>query len=500
MCCSTNAATSRPVGCSTNPDSRALPAGKDDTVAAVSDTFDLVVIGGGPGGYSAALYGASAGLRVALVEKDALGGTCLNRGCIPAKAFLETASVKRHVDHAAEFGIDSSAPSVNFAVTQARKQKIVQGLVGGIAAMCKGRKVEVFNGVGALGPKRSVTVLLADGSSVVITGDNVILAAGSVPRTIPGFDRGGPIMTSDEVLDLDHVPARVAVIGGGAIGCEFASTFADLGSSVTILEGLPKILPGLDADLANVVVRSFKKKNIDIRTGVNVRGHTPNDSGSTTVHFGDNESLEVDACIISVGRRPYADQLGLAGTDVTVDERGFVSVDEFCQTGEPGVYAVGDLINTPQLAHVGYAEAILVIKHLLGENPMPVMYDRVPWAIYCHPEVAWAGLGEDAAQAAGLDVVVGKHPFKFNSRAMIVGETEGLVKVIAKKNPDGSAGQVLGVHMVGPWVTEQLSAGYLAVNWEATVAEVAEFIQPHPSLSELFGETMLSLTGRSFNG
>jgi dihydrolipoamide dehydrogenase len=466
----------------------------------VSDTFDLVVIGGGPGGYSAALYGASAGLRVALVEKDALGGTCLNRGCIPAKAFLETASVKRHVDHAAEFGIDSSVPSVNFAVTQARKQKIVKGLVGGIAAMCKGRKVEVFNGVGALGPNRMVTVSMADGSSVVITGDHVILAAGSVPRLIPGFERGGPIMTSDEVLDLDHVPARVAVIGGGAIGCEFASTFADLGASVTILEGLPKILPGLDVDLANVVVRSFKKKLIDIRTGVKVAGHTPNDAGATTVHFGDNESLEVDACIISVGRRPYADQLGLAGTAVTVDERGFVAVDQFCQTGEPGVYAVGDLINTPQLAHVGYAEAILVIKHLLGENPMPVMYDRVPWAIYCDPEVAWAGLGEDAARAAGLDIVVGKHPFKFNSRAMIVGDTDGLVKVIAKQNPDGSAGQVLGVHMVGPWVTEQLSGGYLAVNWEATVAEVAEFIQPHPSLSELFGETMLSLTGRSFNG
>lgn len=471
-----------------------------DTVAAVSDSFDLVVIGGGPGGYASALYAASAGLRVALVEKDALGGTCLNRGCIPAKAFLETAAVKRHVDHSAEFGIESSAPSVNFAVTQARKQKIVAGLVGGIGAMCKGRKVEVFNGVGSLGAGRTVTVALNDGSSATIQGSNVILAAGSVPRTIPGFDRGGPIMTSDEVLDLDHVPARVAVIGGGAIGCEFASTFADLGAQVTILEGLPKILPGLDADVANVVVRSFKKKKIDIRTGVKVTGHTPNGSGGTTVHFGEGEGVEVDACIVSVGRRPFADQLGLQGTGVKVSDRGFVEVDEYCRTGEPGVYAIGDLINTPQLAHVGYAEAILVVKHLLGEDPMPVMYDRVPLAIYCHPEVAWAGPGEDAAKEAGIDVVVGKHPYKFNSRAQIVGETEGMVKVIAKKNPDGTAGQVLGVHMVGPWVTEQLTGGYLAVNWEATVDEVAEFIQPHPSLSELFGETMLSLTGRDFNG
>ena len=467
----------------------------------MSDQFDLVVIGGGPGGYSAALYGASAGLKVALVEKDALGGTCLNRGCIPAKAFLETAAVKRHVDHSSDFGIDSGgAASVDFARTQARKQGIVDGLVKGIAAMCKGRKVEVFNGVGALGANRTVQVSMADGSSATITGDAVMLASGSVPRLIPNFERGGPIMTSDEVLDLTTVPPRVAVIGGGAIGCEFASTFADLGSEVTILEGLPKILPGLDADLAKVVEKSFKKKKIAIRTGVMVNGHTPNAFGGTTVSFGDGESVEVDAVVVSVGRRPFADQLGLDGTGVVVDERGFVQVDEYCRTGEPDVYAVGDLIATPQLAHVAYAEAILVVKQVLGESPMPVAYDRVPWAIYCHPEVAWAGPDEEQARAAGHDVVVAKHPFKFNSRAMILGETEGLVKIIAKKRPDGTAGQVLGVHMVGPWVTEQLSGGYLAVNWEASVDEIAEFLQPHPSLSELFGETVMTLTGRNFNG
>lgn len=468
---------------------------------AMSDQFDVVVIGGGPGGYSAALYGASAGLNVALVEMDALGGTCLNRGCIPAKAFLETAAVKRHVDHASEFGINpGGAATVDFARTQERKQGIVDGLVGGIAAMCKGRKVEVFNGIGSLGPGRTVGVAMNDGSKAIITGTNVILCTGSVPRTIPGFDRGGPIMTSDEVLDLDYVPSRVAVIGGGAIGCEFASTFADLGSEVTILEGAPKILPGLDKDVAKVVERSFKKKKIALKTGIMVNGHEPNGDGGTKVNFGDGDSVEVDAVIVSVGRRPLSDHLGLEGTAVVVDQRGFIEVNEYCETAEPGVYAIGDIINTPQLAHVGYAEAILTIKHLLGESPMPIMYDRVPWAIYCHPEVAWAGPDEQQAKDAGHDVVVGKHPFKFNSRAQIVGETEGLVKVIAKKNADGSAGQVLGVHMVGPWVTEQLSGGYLAVNWEATVDEIAEFIQPHPSLTELFGETVLSLTGRNFNG
>ena len=463
------------------------------------EQFDLVVIGGGPGGYAAAFYGASAGLNVALIERDIIGGTCLNRGCIPAKAFLETAAVNRHVMHAADFGINATATGVDFGVAQKRKQTIVNNLVKGLTGLTKSKKVTYILGTGSLGANRTVTVQLSGGGTQELQGRNVVLAAGSVPRTIPGFSAGGPIMTSDEVLMLDKIPARIAVIGGGAIGCEFASTFADLGSTVTILEGLPKILPGLDPDVAAFVVKSFKKKNIDIRTGVKVNGHEPTTAGGTTVLFGEGERLDVDAVIVSVGRKPFTDHLGLTGTAVKVTDRGFVDVDGFCLTGEPGVYAVGDLINTPQLAHVAYAEAIVAIKHMRGEKVYPVMYDRVPWAIYCHPEVAWSGPSEDEARAKGHDVVVAKHQFRANSRAMIIGEAEGLVKIIAKKNADGTAGQVLGVHMVGPWVTEQLSGGYLAVNWEATVEEISEFIMPHPSLSELFGETVMSLTGRSIN-
>jgi len=246
-------------------------------------------------------------------------------------------------------------------------------------------------------------------------------------------------------------------------------------------------------------VRSFQKKKIDIKTGVAVKSHTPTGSGSTVVQFGDGESIEVDAVIVSIGRRPFADQLNLGATKVKVSERGFVEVDEWCRTSADNVFAIGDLINTPQLAHVAYAEAILVVKQILGEKTVPVDYDRVPWAIYCQPEVAWAGPGEEAAKAMGYDVVVSKHQFRANSRAQIIGELDGLVKIIAKKNADGSAGQVLGVHMCGPWVTEQLSGGYLAVNWEANIDEIAHFIQPHPSLSELFGETALAMTGRSIN-
>ncbi|MEK7293151.1 MAG: dihydrolipoyl dehydrogenase [Actinomycetota bacterium] len=464
-----------------------------------AEQFDLVVIGGGPGGYAAAFYGASAGLSVAMVEKDTIGGTCLNRGCIPAKAFLETAAVNRHVTHAGEFGVNTSVPVVDFARSQQRKEQIVAGLVKGLTGLTKSKKVTYLVGVGSLGANRTVTAQLTDGSTRELQGKKVVLASGSIPRTIPGFEIGGSIMTSDEVFALDYVPSRIAVIGGGAIGCEFASTFADLGSTVTILEGLPKILPGLDPDVANVVVKSFKKKKIDIRTGITVNGHEPNKKGGTTVYFGDGEHLEVDVVIVSVGRKPYADQLGLIGTAVKVTDRGFVEVDGYCLTAEQGVYAVGDLIDTPQLAHVAYAEAIVAVKHMLGEKVYPVMYDRVPWAIYCHPEVAWSGPSEEQARAAGFDVVVAKHQFRANSRAMILGETDGLVKIIAKKNADGTAGQVLGVHMVGPWVTEQLSGAYLSVNWEATVEEIAEFIQPHPSLTELFGETAMSLTGRSIN-
>jgi dihydrolipoamide dehydrogenase len=327
----------------------------------------------------------------------------------------------------------------------------------------------------------------------------VILASGSVPRTLPGFDVDGTtVLTSDEVFELTELPERVAVIGGGAIGCEFASMMSDLGSEVTILEALPQILPGVDKDVVNTVLRSFKRRKLTVKTGVKVTGHTPGSSATTLAIEGDDD-LEVDAVIVSVGRKPLSESLGLDGTGVVVDNRGFVEVDELCRTAVDGVWAVGDLIATPGLAHVGYAEAVLVVKQLLGEEAVPVDYANVAWCIYCQPEVAFVGLSEQAAKDAGHDVVVSKHRWMGNSRALIVGDTEGVVKVIAEKDADGRAGRVLGVHMSGPWVTEQLGQGYLAVNWEATVDEIAHFIQPHPSLSENFGEAVLGLTGRSLN-
>jgi len=465
---------------------------------AESAQFDVVVIGGGPGGYATALYGASAGLSVAVVERDKVGGTCLHRGCVPAKEFLETATVVRTVAGAKEFGVNAGQPVVDFGTSQGRKQKVVDQLWKGLAGLMKGRGITTFEGTGTLHPGHLVAVEGADGVTE-ITGRHVVLATGSAPRTIPGFEVDGRVvMTSDEVLALEALPASVAVIGGGAIGCEFASMFSDLGTQVTVLEALPSLLPACDPDVVAVVARSFRKRGIAVHTGVGVTGHTPGGSG-TTVTFGEGESVTVDAVVVSVGRRPLTAGLLAEGTGVELDSRGFVVVDEHQRTTADGVWAVGDVVDTPQLAHVGFAEAIVVVKSVLGEAVVPVDYTRVPWCIYCHPEVAYAGLTESQAREAGFDVVVKKDPFGGNSRARIVGETDGLVKVVAEKGPDGRAGRILGVHMAGPWVTEQLGQAYLAVNWEATPDEVGQFIQPHPTLSEAFGETVLALTGRGLH-
>ena len=466
----------------------------------MADRHDLVIIGGGPGGYAAALYAAAAGLDVAMVESRQVGGTCLHRGCIPAKALLETATVRRTLASAADFGFTVEEPTLDFGVSQDRSTGVIDKLHKGLSGLLGSRKVRIVAGTGVLAGPGKVAVSGGDDGDVELEGDAVILAAGSVPRTIPGFDVDGSlVLTSDEITRGKDLPASAVVIGGGAIGCEFASALADLGVEVTILEALPKILPGLDADVAKIVERSFKKRGITIHTGVQVTGHTPGGAG-TTVEFGDGQSVEVEKVVVSVGRRPLSDSLGLDGSGVELDERGFVKVDERCRTTLDGVWAVGDVIPTAQLAHVAFAEAIVAVRDLLGEDPLPVEYTKVPWCIYCHPEVAFAGLSEDAAKEAGYDVVTVKHRFGGNGRALIIGEAEGLVKIIAEKQEDGTGGRILGVHMVGPWVTEQLGQGYLAVNWEATVDDVAQYLQPHPSLSENFGEAVMTLTGRGLHG
>jgi dihydrolipoamide dehydrogenase len=468
-------------------------------VVPTAEHYDVVVIGGGPGGYATALYGASAGLKIAMIEKGKLGGTCLNVGCIPAKELLETAATYLHVKEAGDYGITAGEPGIDWGTSLGRKDTIVSGLVSGLGSLLKSRKVTVLDGHGRLHAGKKVTVSGGASGDLELTGDAIVLAPGSTPRTLSGFDVDGTVvMTSDELLSIAELPKSAAIIGGGVIGCEFASLLADLGTQVTILEALPKILPGLDKDLTKVIEKSFKSRGIEIRTGVSVEGHTPSTAG-TSVSVG-GESLDVDVVVVSIGRKPNTGDLGLDGTAVVVTDRGFIEVDEGCHTGEPGVYAVGDAIATPALAHIAFIEGMIAIQDILGEDPAPVDYAKVPWAVYTRPEAAFTGLSEEAAKEAGLSVVTQKSRFNHNGRAQIVNQPEGMVKVIAEKDPDGKAGRILGVHMVGPWVTEQLGQGYLAVNWEATVDDMASLIQPHPTMTEVLGEAMISLTGRPLHG
>lgn len=468
-----------------------------------TQTFDLVVLGGGPGGYAAALYGSAAGLTVGLVEEQRVGGTCLHRGCIPAKELLQTAEVFRTVATAKEFGVEAGQPTIHLEVSQQRKQQVVDRLTNGLEGLLRGRKVTVVPGTGTLvsgagapGPAER-TIQVIDGPR--LRGERaVVLATGSAPRSIDGFEFDGErILSSDDVLTLESVPPRVIVIGGGAIGCEFASFLSDVGSDVTVLEALPQVLTGVDRDAAEVVVRSFRKRGIKVLTGVEIFGQAREGDGvAVQFHDGTRErSLSADLVVVSVGRQPRTEDLGLEAARINMHESGGVHVDGLMRTSAPGIFAVGDLVPTPQLAHVAFAEAIVAVKAILGEPVTPIDYSKVPWGIYCHPEVAFCGMTEERAKEAGLDVVTSTRRFAGNGRALIMGESDGIVKIVAQRD-----GPIVGVHLAGPWATELLAEGYLAVNWEALPEEIAAFVHPHPTLSEVFGEVALSLTGRSLHG
>jgi dihydrolipoamide dehydrogenase len=463
--------------------------------------FDVVVLGGGPGGYASALYAASAGLTVALVEKEKVGGTCLHRGCIPAKALLHAAEVFRTVSHAGAHGVrlpEGVQPEPDWPAANSRKAGIVDQLHKGLSGLLKRRKVTVVNGWGRLTADGAVSV---DGQT--LRGRAVIVCAGSAPRAIPGMEVDGVrVVTSDHSTnsDADRLPERVAVIGGGVIGAEFASVYTDLLVDTTLLEALPHgVLPiGPDRDVADVLARSLKKRGTTIHAEARV-GTLEQTSNGVVVPFETprgSDKIEVDQVLVSIGRRPVTADIGAAEAGVRIDQRGFVEVDTATmQTSRPGVYAIGDCVGTPGLAHVAYAEAMVAVDHILGENPPPVDYGKVPWVVYTHPEVAWTGMTEAEARAAGHDVEVHKHAMAGNGRAMILGETDGLVKVVAARG-----GPILGFHMVGPWASELLHEGYLAVNWEALPDDVGRLVHAHPSLSEAIGETMITFSGRSLHG
>jgi len=453
--------------------------------------YDIVVVGGGPGGYAAALYAHNFGLSVALVTDERPGGTCLLRGCIPAKQWLHIAEVMSVVRHSAEFGVVAGEPELDWGAALARKNKTVDTLVKGLSGLLKQRNVEVIIGRGRLdGPRRVVV----EGEDRVLEGRHVILATGSHARTIPGYEIDGTrIVTSDHALDWPARPERVAIIGGGVIGCEFASMLVDLGSQVTVFEVMDQILPGSDPDAARQLQRQLARRGVDFRIGVAVE---PAKVGPSTVvvPWGD-ESLEVDVVLVSVGRGPNTEGVGLETTAAEL-ERGFVRVDlETMQTAEPGLYAVGDIVaGTPQLAHVGFAEAIAAVTHIATGTAAPVDYRAIPRVTYTHPEVAEVGLTEALAAEEGIAVDVTKHAFNGVGRAIITGQNQGFAKVIAERD-----GPIVGAVVVGPSAGELIHELMYSVGWEALPAEAAAFIHAHPSLSEAVGETLLAAAGHGLH-
>lgn len=452
--------------------------------------YDVVIIGGGPGGYAAALYANNFGLSVALVEKERVGGTCLVRGCIPAKTWLESAEVFATVAHAADFGVHSSPPTFNWEEGLARKNQVVDQLINGLSGLLKQRKVDVINGYGRLAGPGKVVVDTAEGP-VELEGRSTILAAGSVPRSIPDYDFDGEvILSSDHALEWSRDPGRVAVIGAGAIGCEFASLLGDLGNEIHLFEMLDQIVPGSDPQAARALQRQMAARGIEIRTGVSVGPPRRGDSG-VIVPFGE-ESVEVDVVLVAVGRAPRTGDLGLEATKVELD-RGYIIVDpETQETAEPGVFAVGDIVaGTPQLAHAGFAEAIAAITYIATSQPSPVNYRAIPLVVYTHPELASVGLTEAQAQELGYEVEKMSHTLAGVSRAIIQGKNQGLVKIVSAKD-----GPILGATVVGPDAGEMIHELMYAVGWEALPSEAAAFIHAHPTLAEAVGETLMAAAGR----
>ncbi len=459
------------------------------------DEYDVVVLGAGSGGYACALRSAQLGLRVALVESDKVGGTCLHWGCIPTKAMLHAAEVADAAAEGSRVGIRLQSDGVDLPAVHAFKDGVVNRLFRGLTALITGAGITVVEGTGRLTGPNTVTVTPAGTDTPAttpearsLTGRYVVLATGSVPRTLPQVPIGGPVMTSDELLRLETIPQRVVVLGGGVIGVEFASILTSFGARVTIVEALPRLVPGEDEAISKALDRAFRKRGMTIRTGARVTGVEPA-GDAVRIHLAEGEPVEADLLLVAVGRGPRTEGLGYAEHGVQLD-RGFVVTDERCRTAVPGVYAVGDIVPGLQLAHRGFAQGIFVAEDLAGLDPIPLEERSIPRVTYCDPEIASVGLSEAQAREQYPDVITNEYNLGGNGRSLILGTT-GFVKVVARKD-----GPVVGIHMIGTRIGEQVGEAQLIVGWEATPADVAPHIHAHPTQNEALGEAHLALAGK----
>jgi dihydrolipoamide dehydrogenase len=459
--------------------------------------FDVAIIGSGPGGYVAAIRASHLGLKVALIEKyPKFGGTCLHWGCIPTKSLLYSAELYEKALKGKEFGIICKDVKLDFRLVMARKDRVVKKLAMGTAFLMKKNHISTFLGKGTLAAPGTIRV---EGETVTeVTARNIVIATGSESMTFPGIKPDGQaIMTNKEILDIDHIPKSLLVVGAGAVGIEFASLFSRFGTEVTVLEMLPRILPLEDRDISDELHKLLSKRRIRLLTSTRLEDIAVQDGkvvASISAGGGSVQTLTADKALIAAGRQPVSDGIGLETLGVTTT-RGFIPVDAHMETNVPGIFAIGDVVPTPQLAHVASHEGMLVMRHLAGEQTTPLNYDRVPSCTYCSPEIASVGLTEDQARNRGYEVVTSKFPFAAIGKASILGENDGFVKFVCDKRYN----QVLGVHMIGPHVTELIAEGTAALGLEATAEDVSHLIHAHPTVSEAFMEAAEAIYGAAIH-
>lgn len=469
-----------------------------------SETFDLVILGAGNGGYSAAFRAVGLGLKVAMIEKDKVGGTCLHRGCIPTKALLHAADLVDEIKHAGDFGVLVQEPEVDWGKVLNFKDSVVGRMYKGLSGLVTKKKIELIEGEGRLLDSNTVVVNTKEGERTLTGEKGVLIATGSYARDLPFIKADGDkVHNSNHGLTAGDVPSSVIVVGGNYIGLEFASIYASLGAEVQVVEMLPKIAPAEDSDISEALHKLLQKRGIKFHLGVSVSGAKPTDSGIEVEieKDGDKQTLSADRMFVAIGRGPNTEGIGLEEAGVKLD-KGYIVVDQGFRTSVEGVYAIGDAVFIPdanwphpQLAHVAFIEGIKVAERIAGENPAPVDYKNIAHVIYCQPEVAAVGLSEDKAKELGMEVQTSRYPFSANARALMLGGGQGFVKTVAEKN-----GAVIGVHIVGPRASDLITEAQLATSWEAYPSELAELIHAHPTLSEALGETFLGLVGKPLHG